>query len=310
LFCNFITNQCNCECAACNTNHYCQWSNTFCFGNSVDLTSSYVGGNTWSNAATTDLININAVGVYTIDVTQTDANGCSSTSAPINVTVNALPIAPIITASGPTTFCFGNSVDLTSSYVGGNAWSTTATTDIINISAVGVYNIDVTHTDVNGCSATSAPISVTVNALPATPIITASGPTTFCFGNSVDLTSSYVGGNTWSNAATTDAININAVGVYTIDVTQTDANGCASTSAPINVTVNALPATPIITASGPTTFCFGNSVDLTSSYVGGNAWSTTATTDLINISAVGVYNIDVTHTDANGCSATSGHQSV
>jgi hypothetical protein len=162
---------------------------TFCFGNSVDLTSSYVGGNTWSTSATTDLININAVGVYTIDVTQTDANGCSSTSAPINVTVNALPIAPIITASGPTTFCFGNSVDLTSSYVGGNAWSTTATTDLISISAVGVYNIDVTHTDVNGCSATSAPISVVVNALPAQPVITAFGSLVICNGSAVTLAS-------------------------------------------------------------------------------------------------------------------------
>ncbi len=278
---------------------------TFCFGNSVDLTSSYIGGNTWSTTATTDLISINAVGVYAIDVTQTDGNGCSSTSAPVNVTVNALPATPIITASGPTTFCFGNSVDLTSSYIGGNTWSNTATTDLINISAVGIYAIDVTQTDGNGCSATSAPINVTVNALPAIPIITASGPTTFCFGNSVDLTSSYVGGNTWSNAATTDLININAVGVYSIDVTQTDGNGCSSTSAPINVTVNALPATPIIAASGPTTFCFGNSVDLTSSYIGGNTWSNAATTDFINVNAVGVYAIDVTHTDANGCSSTS-----
>ena len=38
-------------------------------------------------------------------------------------------------------------------------------------------------TDANGCSATSAPTAVTVNALP-TPTITAGGPTTFCAGGS------------------------------------------------------------------------------------------------------------------------------
>jgi hypothetical protein len=65
---------------------------------------------------------------------------------------------------------------------------------------------------------------------------------------------------------------------YVVEVQ--DANGCTDTDT-VTVTVNALPATPIITASGPTTFCFGNSVDLTSSYVGGNVWSTTATTDII-----------------------------
>lgn len=35
---------------------------------------------------------------------------------------------------------------------------------------------------------------------PTAPTISASGPTTFCDGGSVDLTSSYSTGNTWSGA--------------------------------------------------------------------------------------------------------------
>ncbi|MFN4930442.1 MAG: PKD domain-containing protein, partial [Bacteroidota bacterium] len=276
---------------------------TFCLGNSVDLTSSYVGNNVWSTSANTDAITINAVGNYSIDVTYTDVNGCSSTSSPISVTVNALPAQPVITASGPTTFCLGNSVDLTSSFVGNNVWSTTETTDLITINALGTYSIDVTYTDANGCSATSSPISVTVNALPAPPVITASGPTSFCLGNSVDLTSSYVGGNVWSTTETTDLIAINALGNYNIDVTYTDANGCSATSSPISVTVNALPAQPIITAFGSLVFCSGSSVTLASNEASGNTWSTAATSQSIVVGSSGNYS--VTYTDANGCSQTS-----
>ncbi|MFN7691993.1 MAG: hypothetical protein ACK5QU_13000, partial [Bacteroidota bacterium] len=94
-------------------------------------------------------------------------------------------------------------------------------------SVTTTYSVEVT--DINGCTATDQ-VVVTVNTLPAQPVITASGPTTFCLGNSVDLTSSYVGNNVWSTSANTDAITINAVGNYSIDVTYTDANGCSVTT--------------------------------------------------------------------------------
>jgi len=76
-----------------------------------------------------------------------------------------------------------------------------------------------------------------VNALPNAPTVAASGATTFCTGGSVTLTSDYVGGNTWSNGATTDAITVTASGSYS--VTYTDGNGCSATSAATAVTVNA-----------------------------------------------------------------------
>src|SRR5665811_1055330 len=98
----------------------------------------------------------------------------------------------------------------------------------------------------------------------ATPTITAGGPTTFCAGGSVTLTSSPGTTYLWSNGATTPSINVTTSGSYTVKVT--NASGClsAASSATI-VTVNALPATPTITAVGPTTFCAGGSVTLTSS---------------------------------------------
>ena len=275
---------------------------TFCDGGSVTLTSSQASGNVWSTTETTQSISAINSGSYT--VTYTDGNGCSATSAPVVVSVNPLPAVPVVTASGATTFCDGGSVDLTSSYLSDNVWSTTETTGSITVTSSGTYTV--TYTDGNGCSTTSASTVVTVNANPVAPVVTASGATTFCDGGSVDLTSSYLSDNVWSTTETTGSIPVSTSGSYT--VTYTDGNGCSATSTPTVVTVNANPTTPTVTASGPTTFCDGGSVDLTSSYSSGNVWSTTETTGSITVSASGSYT--VTYTDANGCSATSASTDV
>lgn len=275
---------------------------TFCSGGSVTLTSSSATGNTWSTGATTQAITVSASGSYTVTVA--DVSGCSATSAATTVTVNATPAASTITAGGPTTFCAGNNVVLTSSSATGNTWSTGATTQTITVSASGSYTVTVLNG--SGCSATSAATTVTVNPLPATPTITAGGPTTFCSGGSVTLTSSSATGNTWSTGATTQAITVSASGSYTVTVT--NANNCSATSAATTVTVNTTPATPTITAGGPTTFCSGNNVVLTSSSATGNTWSTGATTQSITVTASGSYTVTVAGT--GGCTATSAATNV
>lgn len=270
---------------------------TFCDGGSVVLTSSSLTGNGWSTTENTNSITVTTTGTYSVTVT--DGAGCSATSAPTSITVNSNPNAPTITPTGATTFCDGGSVDLTSSQGTGNAWSTTENTQTITVSTSGPYSV--TYTDVNGCSATSTPITVTVNSNPATPTITAGGATTFCDGGSVTLTSSELTGNDWSTSETTGAINVTSTGNYT--VTFTDANGCFATSAPTAVTVNALPTAPVITPSGSTSICDGETVSLSSSYGTGNAWNTMETTSSIDVSTSGTFT--VIHTDVNGCSSTS-----
>ena len=269
---------------------------TFCAGGSVTLTSSAGSTYLWSNGATTANINITTAGGYSVRVT--NANGCQSASSMATiVTVNALPATPTITAGGPTTFCAGGNVTLTSSAGTSYLWSNGATTQSINITTSGSYAVKVTNA--SGCqSAASAATVVTVNALPITPTITGSGPTTFCAGGSVTLTSSAGTSYLWSNGATTQSINVTTSGSYTVKIT--NANGCQSaTSVATVVTANVLPATPTITAGGPTTFCAGGSVTLTSSAGTSYLWSNGATTPSINITTTGSYTVRVTN--ANGC---------
>src|SRR5205823_1937165 len=213
----------------------------------------------------------------------TDGNGCTSAaSAAVSETVKPLPPTRTVSAVGATTLCVGGSVLLTSSSASGNQWYQNgsavagATSNSYGATASGNYTVKAT--DGNGCtSAASAAVSVTVNPLPATAVISAGGATTFCAGGSVLLTSSSASGNQWYlngtaiAGATSNSYSATASGNYTVKVT--DGNGCTSgTSAAVSVTVNPLPATPTISAGGSTTFCAGSSVVLTSSSASGNRW--------------------------------------
>jgi large repetitive protein len=274
---------------------------TFCSGGSLTLTASSAASYLWSNGATTRSIDVSSSGSYS--VTTTYANGCSRTSAAATVTVVAPPPATI-TESGPLTFCAGGSVTLTAPAGYSYLWSNGATSPSINVTASGSYTVTVTNA--NNCSATSAPKVVNVLAAPPATI-TESGPLTFCTGGSVTLTAPAGYSYLWSNGATSQSINVNASGSYSVTVT--NANNCSATSAPKVVTVNATPATPTINASGATTFCPGGSVTLTApagfaSYL----WSNGATSPSINVSASGNYTVTVTN--ASGCSATSAATAV
>src|SRR5207253_3118621 len=89
-------------------------------------------------------------------------------------------------------------------------------------------------------------------------------------GPGITLTATLGSAYLWSTGATTQSINVNATGNYTVQVTNN--SGCAATSAPTSVSVNPLPFTPTATAGGSTTFCDGGSVTLTSSSASGNQW--------------------------------------
>lgn len=270
---------------------------TFCAGDSVILTSSSVSNNNWNTGDTTQSITVTTSGNYFVTVI--NGNGCQAQSATDTVTVNALPNVPNVSLSGPAVFCFGDSVALTSSAQAYNVWSTGDTTQSITVYAGGNYFVTVT--DLNGCSAASALTSVTVNALPATPVISTNGPLVFCAGDSVVLTSNIAFGNQWSNGDTTQSIIVYNSGNYSLFVI--DSNTCASGITSDSVTVNALPPTPVVTAQGPTTFCLGDSVLLTSSSSTNNIWSNGALTQTTTVYTSGTYTVMVT--DTNGCSSTS-----
>ncbi len=265
---------------------------TLCQGDQVTLTASNGQTYLWSTGATTQSITVNTAGSYWVIV----SNGsCSDTSATINVTVSPAPTATI-TPAGPITFCSGDTVLLTASAGGSWLWSTGATTQSITVENSGNYYVIVT---IGSCSDTSASVSVTVTPTPVATI-TPSGPTTICQGDALTLTASAGATWLWSTGATTQAINVVTTGNYWVIVS--NGSGCSDTSAVTSVIVNPLPVA-IVTANGPTTFCEGDSVTLTSGTGTSWLWSNGATSQSIVVTDGGLYSVTVT--DANGCSATS-----
>jgi len=155
------------------------FSNTvFCSGDSVELYTRYVLGNSYQwyssqggKICTNTLISgairpsyfANVSGDYFLSVL--DQNGNLLTSNIINVTVNPSPIVNILT-NGPLTFCQGGSVVLTASAMAGNSfqWSNGTNHQSVSLNASGSYSVSVTNLK-NGCSTRSKSITVSVYTL-------------------------------------------------------------------------------------------------------------------------------------------------
>lgn len=250
---------------------------SLCSGQTITLTSGSSSGNNWSTGETTVSISVTTAGTYTLSNT----NICGTEATSHTVTLNT-SIPASITSNGPTDFCTGGSVILTSNNSSGNNWSTGETTQSITVASAGNYTLSVTDV----CGTTTASQQVTILPAP-NPLI--SGNTSFCTGQQTTLTAS--GGDTylWSNGATSTSITLNAPGTYTVTAT----NSCGqATSAPLTISENPLP-TPQI--SGPTSFCTGQQITLTASGGDTYLWSTGATSTSITVNTQGNYTVTATN---------------
>ena len=254
--------------------------NSLCTGEVIMLTSNYGTGNTWSpNGETTASINVSAAGTYTVSTT----TSCGVLNASHSVTLTP-PTSASITPDGPTSFCTGGSVTLTSNSGSGNSWSTGASTPSITVTTAGTYVLTVT--DVCGTSSTSQ--QITLLPLPDSQI---SGANSFCSGQQTTLTASGGDSYLWSTGETSTTINVNTAGNYTV----TAFNGCGQMiSSSVTVTENPLPNPQI---NGNTSFCEGQQTTLIASGGDTYLWSTGETNSSINVSIAGSYTV----TAINNC---------
>lgn len=235
--------------------------------------------------------------------------GClSPISNAVNLTALALPAKPVISSSRlNATICADDVVMLTSTSGFSYTWNTGATTrSIDNIKTSGKYALKVT--DEKGCvSKSSDTTTVIVNALPAKPVITASGVLAFCDGSAVTLTSTPNVKYVWSNNEATQAITIKTSQDLTVAVI--DANNCKSPASDlVKVTVYALPAKPTITSSSSLAFCADQSVIITSSDLPNGEvtkylWSSADVTKSITVKTTGTFSVKVI--DPRGCVSPS-----
>lgn len=308
---------------------------TFCSGGSVTLsnTGMVVTGDTyqWDRGttpiagATNSTYVATTSGNYRLRILNT--SGCTDTSNVITVTALPLPTTTI-TPSGSIQICAGNSATLTTAagagiftyqwYRDGSA-ITGATNSTYAASTAGTYTVNIVNT-FTGCTAATPSTGAAVISVNPKPVvnISAGGPTTFCGGLNVVLTSTVTGAPApytyaWRNGTTptgttTASYTANTSGTY--NIIAFTAFGCSDTSN--NIVVNVVPA-PVVTvsASGSLTFCDGNSVTLTSStgtgytyqWYDGTTPISGATNNTYTATTTGNYNIHVTN--PTGCLTVS-----
>lgn len=302
----------------------------YCQGETLDLKTSSAGtsfvwqqlvpfaGVVGTNAPN---LNIPAItpGTITYSVTITGANGCSS-SASYTVIVDPVPSSATIVASGPLTFCEGDSVKLSVVPVGATyLWSKTPTPALtpptntnsnIYVTVSGTYSVIVQT--INGCPFPAiAPVTVTVNPKPVANI---TGDTVLCEGEQLTLNTTPVGGGTylWNGPAATGNTNpfvktnmqLTDAGLYSVVVT--NSYGCTQTDT-ITVVVNPAPVTPFITSNPGGVLCEGLLVTFTATPIPVPpvvyTWSTGQ--NGVSITAAMQGNYYVVATNQFGCSATS-----
>lgn len=239
---------------------------------------------------------------YTVE--GTDINGCSNTD---QVIVNVYTL-PNVSAGPDTSVCVNGSIQLLATGAISYTWALNASLSATNIAnPIATPTSETTYfvegVDANGCE-NSAQVTVAINPLPN---INAGSDVSICFGDSTQLNATGGAIYVWNFSSTLSDFVISnpwakptSTSIYT--VTGTDANGCSNSDI-VTVTVNSLPAPPVIVQDGEF---------IISSYETGNQWylngdpllgQTNDTVNYVSIGQNGGYT--VLYTDLNGCSVFS-----
>lgn len=255
-------------------------STTFCDGSSVTLQASTGAGLAyqWQRGgvdifgATSNSYTATTSGNYRVRVTNTSTT-CSVFSSVTTVTVNPMPMKPVIGgAGGKTSYCESGSLVLNTIPTSGISyqWRNTsgviigATSSSYTAYSPGTYTLNAA---LGSCSIDSDPLTITEDPLP-TAVITPTGSVSFCNGDSlrVNATTSTGVSYQWLESGVpvagliTDEVYLKAAGVYKVKVTNTS-TGCADESSELTISI-ITPSLPTIAASGSTVFCSGGSVTL------------------------------------------------
>ena len=268
-----------------------------------------------TSGGTTSTPTVNAVGTYTVTVTD-PSSGCTN-SATVNVTNNSTlpnvsPGAPLVlncTTTSGTITASSTSSGVTYNWAGPNIISG-GTTSNATVNTIGTYTITVTDPS-TGCT-NSATVAVTNTG--AIPNVTAGAPLTLTCTtlNGNVSASSTTAGVTYSwagpgitSGGNTSIASVNAIGTYTITVTD-PGSGCLNTTT-VNVSNNTTP--PPITVGAPLlltcvtlsgTISANSTVpNVTYSWSGAGITNGSATSTA-TVNAIGTYTVTITD-PANGC---------
>lgn len=263
----------------------------YCFGDNfqTNLDPGQFTSYSWNTGATSQSITVGADD-STYSVTVTDINGCSNNDN-IRVTENPLPQPNL----GPdTSICSGVAFNIVLSPGGFEDynWSTGSGNSSILVTQGGSYSVTVT--DINGCVNDD---TKDINILQS-PQINLGGDRVLCedsnFAITLDATPTLIGpayGYNWNTSETTDTIEVNDFGSYSVTVSNPN-NGCIDSAS-----VDFTPFGTVEPNLGEDGFiCEGEAVVLNPNVQSEGysyTWSTGANTRMITVTNEGSYWVEL-----------------
>lgn len=207
-----------------------------------------------------------------------------------------------ITVAGPSTVCAGSVLTLNASGAGSYSWTTGSAVSTATASLASNGTLAVTGTNtLSGCSNTIVK-NITVYQLP--PVSIGSFDDAVCLGESATLMGLAASSYTWSTGqVNAPVITVTPQSTTTYTLLGSNALGCVG-MATRQVTVNQL---PVITVTGNTMICEGQTANLTASGAVSYEWASSnnyLTAPSVVLSPMGSTSYMVTGTDANECKGT------
>ncbi|MES2388220.1 MAG: hypothetical protein V4543_09470 [Bacteroidota bacterium] len=263
-----------------------------CTGVPLILESSSAAGNVWSNGERGQRITVTESGSFWVQVVSGACTSALSQTIPLTF---ARVETPVISLAGPSVICGSGSVALISSSLSGNIWSNGSTESSISVSDAGVYTVRVVS---GSCtSAASEGVTISVNPVPAAPVISPAGRRLICVGGNITFSAGPADAYLWSNGSASPTITVSDSGKFTV---RTVIAGCTSAvSDTVYVNINSIPA-PQIDALDTTEVCAGGTVTLYVPGVGegpsgpssyGYLWSNGETRSSLTVSNTGFYSL-------------------
>jgi hypothetical protein len=253
----------------------------------------------WQNLDTNASIKVFEPGNYEVILANEQ---CSRKLLPVQISNYAIPQAPSLNTLD-TFFHICADTQIVLSASGGLVpyyWSTGYVGTNFILNKTGDYHVY--YKSVNGCkSLPSKSVFIVADTLPEFPVIEFANKMTVCgMNDSLEIKANifFYDSLRWSNGEIGKSSVFAKAGSAPISV-QNKNGACVRNSFTINI-IDDKPSKPIITASGPLSFCTGANVTLSSSFNGSNKWTTTSTSKSIYVNQTGAYSVQAI---VNGCAS-------
>ncbi len=218
----------------------------------IELTANISGAKSyiWSSGENTQKISVGNSGDFSVKFKNNF--GCvSEVSEKVSVKANPIPVQPKIAVSPANSVCEGVNIILSTGAAQNIVWSDNSTSQNINLSKIGIYELSVKTKSDAGCfSAVSDKVLVEIKPIPAAPKVAISPANNVCEGDTIKL-SIDDDRILWSNTDTTKLLKLTKVATYQLSVKINKNFGCVSPSTTLpTLSIKPSPKQPTLSQVG------------------------------------------------------------